>query len=103
MYGFTIKDNIYKSSIYIKIKNKKFVLFEKVKEGEIIKVINFFKPTNILEKNNIIFEIKNVLKNKLKEYEKFVGIFQNNLNIVNICDDLKWITKEYILLCEKMI
>ena len=103
MYGFTIKDNIYKSSIYIKIKNKKFVLFEKVKEGEIIKIINFFKPTNISEKNNLILEIKNALENKLKEYEKYVGIFKNNINIVNICDDLKWIAKEYILLCEKMI
>ena len=103
MYGFTLKDNIYKSSIYVKVKNKKFFLYEKIKEEEIMKVVNDFKPKNITIKKNIIIDIKNSLENKLNEYQKYIQIYKNNINILNICEDLKWVVKEYILLCENII
>ena len=103
MYGFTTKDNIYKSSIVIEIKDVKFVLFEKIKEEEIMKVVNFFRPKNNNIKKNIIIEIKNTLENKLIVYEKYIQIYKDNINILNICEDLKWVVKEYILLCEKII
>ena len=103
MYGFTIKDNIYKSNIYLEINNKKFVLFESGNENEIMKVVKTFEPNNLNEKKDLIIQIKNSLKNKQNIYNKYIQKYQNNINIINICEDLKWIVNKYILLCEKLM
>ena len=103
MYGFTIKDNIYKSNIYLELNKKNFILFKSVNEKEIMKVINFFKPQNLNEKKSLIIQIKNSLKLKQSIYNKYIQIYQNNINIVNICEDLKWVVNQYILFCEKLM
>ena len=103
MYGFTIKDNIYKPSILLEVEKEKFTLFERVKEEEIIKVVKYFTSRNIMEKTDAINIIRNSLENKLNEYGKYIQSYQNNLNIINICEDLSSIVKQYIILCENLI
>ena len=103
MCGFTIKNNVYKSSIHLEINDTKFVLFENVNESEIMKVINFFKPKNIMTKKNLIIKIIESLRKKIDEYENYIQIYQENKNIVNICEDLKYIVNEYISLCQILI
>ena len=103
MYGFTIKDNLYKPSISLEVKDTKFVIFEKIKIDEIMKVVNYFKPNNTKDKTNLILQVINSLKNKLNVYKKYIEDYQNNTNILNIIEDLKWIVNQYILLCQSLI
>ena len=103
MYGFTIKDNIYKQSIYLEIDDTKVVLFENIKKDEIMKVFNLFNPKNIKEKNDLFLKIINSLKNKLNVYQQYIQAYQNNMNILNIIEDLKWVVNQYILLCNNLI
>ena len=103
MYGFTIKDNLYKPSISLEVKDTKFVIFEKIKIDEIIKVIDYFKPNNKKDKTNLIIQIINSLKNKLNVYKKYIEVYQNNNNIINIIEDLKWLVNQYILICQSLI
>ena len=99
MYGFTIKNNIYKSSIYIEINGTKFVLFEKVQESEITKVIKFFRPKDKIDKKKLINAIIGALQKKLEKYDYYIKSYKENINIVNICGDLKMIVNKYISLC----
>ena len=103
MYGFTIKDNIYKQSIYLEVDDTKVVLFENIKKDEIMKVFNLFNPKNIKEKNDLFIKIINTLKNKLNVYQRYIQTYQNNMNILNIIEDLKWVVNQYILLCNNLI
>ena len=103
MYGFTIKDNIYKQSIILKVYDTKFVIFENIKKDEIMKVVNFFKPKNTKDKDDLIIKIIISLKNKLNEYQQYITVYKNNKNIINIIEDLKWVTNQYILLCQSLI
>ena len=103
LYGFTIKNNIFHSSIHIKIKDEVFTLFEKNKENEIMKIVKYFRPKSVFEGNNIILQIKYVLENKLYDYQQFIQKYKDNNNIINICDDLIYSVKQYISLCEKLI
>ena len=103
MYGFTIKDNIYKQSIYLEVDDTKVVLFENIKKDEIMKVFNLFNPKNIKEKNDLFLKIINSLKNKLNVYQQYIQAYQNNMNILNIIEDLKWVVNQYILLCNNLI
>lgn len=103
LYGFTIKNNVFHSSIHLKIKNEIFTLFETIKENEILKIVKYFKPKTVVEGNNIILQIKYELENKLYDYQTFIKKYKNNNNIINICDDLIYTVKQYITLCEKLI
>ena len=93
IYGFTIKDNIYKPNISIKILGKKITVFPNNKEEQIKKII----------KIELIKEIKQTLISRLNEYQNIFNIFKDDINIINICNDLISIIKNYISLCEKYI
>jgi len=103
MYGFTMKNNNYSSSISIKVENKTFTLFEKVRENQIMKIVKYFNPEKEKEKNNIILKVKNALEEKLPKYQKFLKKYKDNINIMNICEDLEKTVKLYIELCKKLI
>lgn len=106
MYGFTIRNNIYKTNIKIEINGKKLVIFPNNKESQIIKVINNIKNYKIFnkyDKKKLYLEIKKALENRLKEYLNIKNIYNSDINIINICDDLIYTVKEYIILCQKYI
>lgn len=103
MYGFTMKNNIYSSSIHIKIEKESFTLFEKIRESEIIKIVKHFNPKKEEERNEIILKIKNALEDKLSDYQQFFKKYKDNINIINICEDLDKTAKLYIELCKKLL
>ena len=100
VYGFTIKDNIYKPNITIKLFGKKFNVFPNNKEEQIKKIMNQFKNINKIE---LIKEIKQSLIIRLNEYQNIFNIFKDDINVINICNDLISIINNYISLCEKYI
>ena len=93
IYGFTLKDNIYKSNISIKIDGKKFVLFPKVKKEYIINIMKQFKN---YDKEKCLIKIKEALINRKYEYENVFNLFKNDINIINIYNDLIWTITNYI-------
>ena len=94
IYGFTLKDNIYRSNISIKIDGKKFVLFPKVNKEYIINIIKQFKN---FDKEKGLIKIKEALQNRLYEYKNVLNLFKNDINIINICNDLISTVTNYIL------
>ena len=95
IYGFTLKDNIYRSNISIKIDGKKFVLFPKVNNKEYI--INIMKQFKNYDKEKCLIKIKEALLNRLYEYQNVLNSFKNDINTINICNDLISTAKNYIL------
>ena len=103
MYGFTMKNNIYSSSIHIKVENVSFALFEKIRESQIMKIVKYFNPEKEEERNDIILKIKNALEDKLSDYQIFFKKYKDNINIINICEDLNKTVNLYIELCKKLM
>lgn len=100
IYGFTIKNNIYKPNINIKIYEKKITLFPNFKKDEIIiKIIKQFKNIN---KKEIIKELKKSLNKRLNEYQNILHIFNNDINIINICNDLIYSINKFLILCDEL-
>ncbi len=99
IYGFTIKDNIYKANINVKLFGKKITLFPNNKQTQIKKVIKLYKD---IDERKLIAEFKKSLVNRLNEYQNVLSKFKNDINIINICNDLISTVKEYISLSEKL-
>ena len=99
IYGFTIKDNIYKANINLKLFGKKITLFPNNKQTQIKKVIKLYKD---IDERKLIAEFKKSLVNRLNEYQNVLSKFKNDINIINICNDLISTVKEYISLSEKL-
>ena len=95
IYGFTIKDNIYRANINIKLFGKKITLFPNNKENQIKKIMKQYRN---IDKIKLIQEIKNSLNNRLNEYQNILDKFKNDINIINICSDLITTVDDYILL-----
>ena len=100
IYGFTIKDNIYSSNINIEIDGKKITIFPNKKEEQIKKVMSIF---NNYDKKELMIKMKGSFINRLNEYKSVLNIFNNDINIINICNDLISTIKNYIILCDKYI
>lgn len=95
IYGFTIKDNIYRANTNIKLFGKKITLFPNNKESQIKKIMKQYRD---IDKIKLIQEIKNSLNNRLNEYQNILDKFNNDINIINICSDLITTVNDYILL-----
>ena len=95
IYGFTIKDNIYRANINLKLFGKKITLFPNNKENQIKKIMRQYKD---IDKTKLIKEIINSLNNRLNEYRNILDKYKNDININNICSDLITTIKDYILL-----
>ena len=95
IYGFTIKDNIYRANINLKLFGKKITLFPNNKENQIKKIMRQYKD---IDKAKLIKEIINSLNNRLNEYRNILDKYKNDINIINICSDLITTIKDYILL-----
>ena len=100
MYGFTLKDNIYSSNINVKIDGKKLTIFPKEKEEQIKRTMKLFKN---YDKKTLLIKLKETLMNRLNEYQTILKKFNDDINIINICNDLIITVKSYILLCEKLV
>ena len=96
MYGFTIKDNIYRTNINIKIDGKKLTVFPKEKKEQIKRIIKQFKN---YDSKTLLIKLKESLMNRLNEYRTIAKLFKNDINIINICNDLINTVQSYILLC----
>ena len=79
---------------------KKITLFPNFKKDEIIiKIIKQFKNIN---KKEIIKELKKSLYKRLNEYQNILHIFNNDINIINICNDLIYSINKFLMLCDKL-
>ena len=96
MYGFTIKDNIYRTNINIKIDGKKLTVFPKEKKEQIKRIMKQFKN---YDSKTLLIKLKESLMNRLNEYRTIAKLFKNDINIINICNDLINTVQSYILLC----
>ena len=85
IYGFTIKDNIYRANINLKLFGKNITLFPNNKENQIKKIMRQYKD---IDKTKLIKEIINSLNNRLNEYRNILDKYKNDININNICSDL---------------
>ena len=95
IYGFTIKDNIYRANINIKLFGKKITLFPNNKEAQVKKIMKLYKD---IDKIKLIKEIKQALNNRLNEYQNILDKFNNDININNICNELITTVNNYSLL-----
>ena len=77
MYGFTIKDNIYRTNINIKIDGKKLTVFPKEKKEQIKRIMKQFKN---YDSKTLLIKLKESLMNRLNEYRTIAKLFKNDIN-----------------------
>lgn len=100
VYGFTLKNNKFKSTVHVKILDDTYSLVGDIKEEEIKIIQNRLKERHKVNYKEGLKEIKKVLLLRLSELN---ALDTNNYNINNIIDELKDTVSKYISLVNRLL
>lgn len=100
VYGFTLKNNKFKSTIHVKIMGDTYSLVGDIKEDEIKIIQNRLKERNKVNYKDGLKEIKKILLLRLSELN---ALESDNYNIINILEELKDTVIKYLSVVNRLL